>query len=254
MNEPLRIADAAISRINPVPIVTVFWNTELSACVSRVSRIVYVFRLLLSRFSSPSIRPSAFATLIASTEPNISPSRLVTSPVDSLLSIRKRRSHRVATLTVSMMNASGRNTANVISGLIWIMMYNAIAANPTSGSANAIRCRYRVMYSTSSRKRVTASPVDSGSARLPGWSSTWSKTFFRSKVANVNSTRTLSTTFPKMIIDRMTENPTSIAARPQKPTVAACSLVMLSNIARVVRAMPCGISAMLMIRAPSITK
>ena len=90
--------------------------------MSSVSRMVYVLRRLFSRFSSPSIRLSAFATLIASTEPNISPSRLVTSPVDSLLSMRKRRSHRVAMLTVTMMSASGRNTAKVISGLIWTMM------------------------------------------------------------------------------------------------------------------------------------
>ena len=178
MNDPLRIADAAISSTRPVPIVTVFWNTELSACVNSVSRIVYVFRRLLSRFSSPSIRLSAFATLIASTDPNISPSRLVTSPVDSLLSMRNRRSHRVAALTVIMMSASGRNTAKVMSGLICTMMYSATAANATSGSANEKRCMYLVMYSTSSRNLVTASPVDSGSARLPGWSSTWSKTFF----------------------------------------------------------------------------
>ena len=243
-----------MSSTRPVPIVTVFWNTELSACVSSVSRIVYVFRRLFSRFSSPSIRLSAFATLIASTDPNISPSRLVTSPVDSLLSMRKRRSHRVAALTVIMMSASGRNTANVTSGLIWTMMYSATAANPTSGSANENRCMYLVMYSTSSLNLVTASPVDSGSARLPGWSSTWSKTFLRSRVANVNSTRTLSTTFPNMISDRPTENPTSNAARLQNPTVAACSFVMLSNTARVVSAIPCGISAMLKTRVASIRK
>ena len=68
------------------------------------------------------MRPSALATLIASTEPNISPSRLVTSPVDFLLSMRKRRSQRVAALTVTMTRARGRKTAKVMSGLIWTMM------------------------------------------------------------------------------------------------------------------------------------
>ena len=68
------------------------------------------------------MRLSALATLMASTEPNISPRRLVTSPVDSRLSRRKRRSQRVAALTVTMMRARGRKTAKVMRGLIWTIM------------------------------------------------------------------------------------------------------------------------------------
>ena len=70
----------------------------------------------------------------------------------------------------------------------------------------------------------------------------------------MNSTRTLSTTLPKMMKERVTARARRIAARLQKPTVAACSFVMLSNMARVVRATPCGMNAMLTVRAPSMMK
>ena len=39
-NEPSRMADAAMSRMSPVPMVTVFWKTELRDCVRSVSRMV----------------------------------------------------------------------------------------------------------------------------------------------------------------------------------------------------------------------
>jgi HD superfamily phosphohydrolase len=80
------------------------------------------------------------------------------------------------------------------------------------------------------------------------------ETFFRKSVPKVNSTRTLRITLPNMMIDRITAKPSSMAARVQKPMVADCSLVMLSKMARVVSAMPCGISAMLTVRAPSMMK
>ena len=70
----------------------------------------------------------------------------------------------------------------------------------------------------------------------------------------MNSTRTLSTTLPKMMSERVTARATRMAARLQKPTVAACSLVMLSKMARVVRATPWGMRAMLTVRAPSMAK
>ena len=65
----------------------------------------------------------------------------------------------------------------------------------------------------------------------------------------MNSTRTERMMFPKIMSDRTTASASRMAAKLQNPTVAACSLVMLSKIARLVRAMPWGMSPMLTVPA-----
>ena len=59
---------------------------------------------------------------------------------------------------------------------------------------------------------------------------------------------------PKIMSERTIARASKMAARLQNPTVAACSLVMLSKIARLVSAMPWGMRPMLRLRAASMTK
>ena len=123
-----------------------FWTLEKTApsvSNSRVSLRVVRLRSALNTSKRPSTRSSAFATLMASTAPNISPMKPVTPPVASRLAFRYRWTRPRAMLTMTTTAATGTKTPNVISGSIRAMMNSAVGRNIMCATKN-LNCE---MYS-----------------------------------------------------------------------------------------------------------
>ena len=88
VNSPDRIALAATTRMIPVPTLIVFQNSDSSIDSSTLSLTATARRSSLKRRKCLIIEPSAPATLIAWTAPNVSPSASVTRPVASRVASR----------------------------------------------------------------------------------------------------------------------------------------------------------------------
>ena len=143
-------------------------KTALRVSLSRVSLIVVRLRSVLSASKRPSTLSSAFATLIASAAPNISPMNPVTSPAASRLSFLYLCIRPRTMLTMITTKNIGTKTPKVISASMRAMMKSATGRKNMWDTKNLNCDMYIATTLASSRKRLTASPVELGSERCPG--------------------------------------------------------------------------------------
>src|SRR3954469_3779841 len=92
-----------------------------------------------------------------------------------------------ARLTTATTMVSGRKTARVIAGLIVIMIARATVAKTVLETKSLKVINESVTLSTSSRKRLIASPADDGRALAAGSSSTRRSMFFCNSAALVRA-------------------------------------------------------------------